>query len=153
MRSSRTIVSADERSIDCLEINRIIPSHATALHHTRSVSPTDYATRSFIIASLFLLVLSSSRSNIGSIDKDAYELQISAKEYQFARDDKLIGVCTLPLRDVAAAGSINRTLYLLHHLHADDKGRTILRVLAQRQADEMAKEFVKLKSRCRDEPV
>ena len=57
----------------------------------------------------------------------------------------------MQLRDVVERGSCNCSCYLGRHLHVDDTGGTILRILSQRTNDEVAREFVRLKSDRRSE--
>ncbi|KAJ8357708.1 hypothetical protein SKAU_G00205020 [Synaphobranchus kaupii] len=55
------------------------------------------------------------------VGPEAYELQVCVKDYCFAREDRT-------------------------RIHMDETGLTVLRILSQRNNDEVAKEFVKLKS-------
>ena len=82
-------------------------------------------------------------------DPDAYELHICAKDYCFAREDHLLGIAVLQLRDIMEQGSCACWCSLGRRVQLDETGWTILRILSQRNNDEVAKEFVKLKSECR----
>lgn len=116
-----------------------------------------------------LFCLSSSLLGAGS-DPESYELHLCAKDYCFGRADRLIGLTVLQLRDLAAstAGQISGAAggsrpggaaagsgacaclcSLGKRLHLDDTGWTILRILSQRPQDEIAREFVRLKSEVR----
>lgn len=89
---------------------------------------------------------------LGNEDQpENYELMFHAKNYCFAREDRLIGVGVLQLRLVAEAGSLALWLQLGGRLQIDETGLILLRILSQRQQDEIAKEFVKLKSDTRYE--
>ncbi|OTF77059.1 hypothetical protein BLA29_015040, partial [Euroglyphus maynei] len=93
-------------------------------------------------------------SIIGNEDEPtSFELHISVKDYCFAREDRLVGVCILQLADIAEQGNCNCWLPLGRRVHMDETGWTILRILSQRNTDEVAKEFVKLKSDVRNDEL
>jgi protein unc-13 len=82
-------------------------------------------------------------------EPDCYELHICVRDYCFARDDRLVGLAVLQLHDVAERNSCALWCPLAQCVHLDETGWTVLRILSQRGTDEVAREFVKLKSECR----
>lgn len=89
-------------------------------------------------------------SILGNEDEpDSYELHICAKDYCFAREDRLIGTAVVQLRNIVEQGSCACWCQLGRRINLDETGWTVLRILSQRSNDEVAKEFVKLKSECR----
>ncbi|TNN07063.1 Protein unc-13, partial [Schistosoma japonicum] len=105
-------------------------------------------------------------------DPESYELHMCAKDYCFGRTDRLIGLTVLQLRDLATPADLSASptinsrgsggrntagqsgacaciCSLGKRLHLDDTGWTILRILSQRPQDEIAREFVRLKSEVR----
>ena len=89
---------------------------------------------------------------IGNEDEpNSFELHIFVKDYCFAREDRLLGVAIMQLADIVEQGSCACGLPLGRRVHMDETGWTILRILSQRTNDEVAKEFVKLKSAVRND--
>lgn len=84
---------------------------------------------------------------------DNYELHICAKDYCFARSDNLVGMTVLHLKNIAEMGSCACTSALGRYVKLDPKGWTILKILSQRMNDEVAREFVLLKTSGRSEEL
>uniref|UniRef100_H3DD30 Unc-13 homolog Ba (C. elegans) n=1 Tax=Tetraodon nigroviridis TaxID=99883 RepID=H3DD30_TETNG len=86
---------------------------------------------------------------LGKESPDCYELQVTVKDYCFGRADRVVGVAVVQLRDVADRKSCMCWCPLGPRVHTDETGMTVMRILSQRPADEVAKEFVRLKSEIR----
>lgn len=84
-------------------------------------------------------------------EPSSFELHICVKDYCFAREDRLVGVAVMQLRDIIEQGSCACWLPLGRRVNMDETGWTVLRILSQRTNDEVAREFVKLKSEVRND--
>ncbi|XP_058230740.1 protein unc-13 homolog B isoform X3 [Hemibagrus wyckioides] len=82
------------------------------------------------------------------VSAEFYELQVTVKDYCFGRVDQVVGVAVIPL--ALAVGPENRSFVcwcpLAPSISTDQTGATTLRILNQRHDDEIAKEFIRLKS-------
>ncbi|KAJ3604633.1 hypothetical protein NHX12_029373, partial [Muraenolepis orangiensis] len=87
--------------------------------------------------------------SLGKDSSDCYELQVSVKDYCFGRADRLVGTAVVQLRDLAGRRTAVFWCPLGPLVHMDPAGRTLVRLLARRGADDPAREFVKLKSEAR----
>ncbi|KAK6045440.1 hypothetical protein COOONC_17055 [Cooperia oncophora] len=59
------------------------------------------------------------------------------KDYCFAREDRIVGVGVLQLANVVEQGSCAMWVQLGQRLHIDETGLILLRILSQRQTDEV----------------
>uniref|UniRef100_A0A3P8RZL5 Unc-13 homolog B n=1 Tax=Amphiprion percula TaxID=161767 RepID=A0A3P8RZL5_AMPPE len=87
---------------------------------------------------------------LGSVNGfECYELQVCVKDYCFGRADRVVGLAVMQLKDIMETGNCACWCPLGQRIHMDDKGLTVMRILSQRSNDDVAKEFVKLKSESR----
>lgn len=87
----------------------------------------------------------------GEDEPTSFELHLAVKDYCFARENRLVGVAIMQLANIIEQGSCACVLPLGRRVYMDETGWTILRILSQRTNDEVAKEFVKLKSDVRND--
>ena len=78
-------------------------------------------------------------------NNDCTELQIAVKNHVVFGGDKLLGIAIVKLSNLLE-GEHEMEVKLFNTLKYGKKNRAILSVLAKRTHDEMAKEFVSLKS-------
>lgn len=103
----------------------------------------------FPLLSCASLSLPSLYSVLGKESPDCYELQLTVKDYCFGRADRVVGMAVVQLRDIADRKTCVCWCPLGPRVHTDETGMTVMRILSQRPADEVAKEFVRLKSETR----
>ncbi|KAK0427334.1 hypothetical protein QR680_010173 [Steinernema hermaphroditum] len=72
------------------------------------------------------------------------ELMFQVKDYSMLGTTRIVGVGVLQLSTVVEQGSCALWVQLGRRLHIDETGLILLRILSQRQSDEIAREFVRL---------
>jgi len=80
---------------------------------------------------------------------DQYEIHLFVKDYRFAREDYVIGLAVLPLRDLNDQDVCAKWHSLAPRVQLNEVGWTILRILTQRTSDPVAREFVRIKTASR----
>jgi protein unc-13 len=75
------------------------------------------------------------------------------RDYCFIGENKMVGVGVLQLRDIveSSQNSYCDWIRLGKRFNIDETGLILLRILSQRQQDEVAKEYVNLKGNARFE--
>ncbi|XP_061672435.1 uncharacterized protein LOC133499009 isoform X2 [Syngnathoides biaculeatus] len=86
---------------------------------------------------------------LGKEGWECCELHTSVKDYCFGRADRVVGVAVVQLRDVAERRTCICWCPLGPGITTDQTGTTVMRILSQRPNDDIAKEFIKVKSETR----
>ncbi|CAB3262262.1 unnamed protein product [Arctia plantaginis] len=82
---------------------------------------------------------------------ELFELHVCVRDYCFAREDRLVGVAVMRLADMPNRAHVPAGCLSAPESRWTRPAGTILRILSQRHSDEVAREFVKLKSEMRAE--